>query len=121
MELKLKQLNTFFLRRQFLARERHNLHDDFCLIDPPVISFDGEFLLNAPLYGSDKFKDEINKYFSALYQTGPTTPKWPRRGMGGCMASHLFSRGVSKQKLLKRCRCQQGQFVTVLVMFTVLF
>ena len=117
VELKLKQLNTFFLRRQFLASERHNLHDDLCLIDPPVISFDGEFLLNAPLYGSDKFNDKINKYFSALYQTGPTTPRWPRGR--GCMASHLFSRGVSKQKLLKRC--QQGQFVTVLVMFTVLF
>ena len=26
--MKLKQLNTFFLRCQFLAIERHNLHDD---------------------------------------------------------------------------------------------
>ena len=40
--MKLKQLNTFFLRCQFLASERHNLHDDLCLRAPPVISFDRE-------------------------------------------------------------------------------
>ena len=38
----LKQLNTFFLRFRFLASERRNLHDDLCLIDPPVFRFDGE-------------------------------------------------------------------------------
>ena len=43
--LKLKQLNIFFLRCQFLASEKHNLHHDLCLIDPPVINFDGESLL----------------------------------------------------------------------------
>ena len=43
--LKSKQLNTFFLRCQFLASERRNLHDNLCLIDdPPVISFDEESL-----------------------------------------------------------------------------
>ena len=46
---------------QFLASERRNLHDDLCLIDPPVISFDGESQLNVLLYGSDKFNDKINK------------------------------------------------------------
>ena len=58
---KLKQLNTFFLRCQFLDNERHNLHDDLCLIDPPVITFDGESQLNVLLYGSDEFNDKINK------------------------------------------------------------
>ena len=59
--MKLKQLNTFFLRCQFLASERHNLHDDLFLIDPPVVSFDGESQLNVLLYGSDGFNDKINK------------------------------------------------------------
>ena len=58
---KLKQLNTFFLRCQFLARERHNLHDDLCLIDPQVISFDGESQLNVLLCGSDEFNHKVNK------------------------------------------------------------
>ena len=59
--VKLKQLNTFFLRCLFLARERHNLHDDLCLIDSPVTSFDGESQLNVLLYGWDEFNDKINK------------------------------------------------------------
>ena len=59
--LKLKQLNTFFLRCQFLASERQNHHDDLCLIDAPVISFNGESQLNILLYGSDEFNDKINK------------------------------------------------------------
>ena len=46
--------------RQFLASERHNFHDDLCLIDPPVIGFDGESQLNVLLYGSDEFNDKIN-------------------------------------------------------------
>ena len=59
--LKLKQLNTFFLCYQFLASERHNLHDDLCLIDPPVISSDGEPQLNVLPYDSDEFNNKINK------------------------------------------------------------
>ena len=59
--LELKQLNTFFLRCQFLASEIHNLHDDPCLIDPTVISFGGESQLNVLLYGSDKFNAKVNK------------------------------------------------------------
>ena len=46
MVLKLKQRNIFFLRCRFLACERHNLHNDLCLINPPVISFDGESINN---------------------------------------------------------------------------
>ena len=49
------------MRCQFLASERHNLHDDLCLIDPPVISFVEESLLNGLLYGSDDFKDKIDR------------------------------------------------------------
>ena len=46
MVFKWKQLNTFFLHCQ-------NLHDDLCLIDPSIINFGEESLLNALLYGSD--------------------------------------------------------------------
>ena len=49
------------MRFQFLASERHNLHDDLCLKHPPVTSFDEESLLNARLYGSDEFNDKINR------------------------------------------------------------
>ena len=59
--LKSKQLNTFSLRCQFLASERHNLHDDLFLKDPPVISFDKESLLNAVLYVSNEFNDKVNR------------------------------------------------------------
>ena len=61
MVLKSEQLNTFFLCCQFLASERRDLHDDLCLIDPPVISFDQESLLNALLYSSDEFKEKLNR------------------------------------------------------------
>ena len=61
MVLKSEQLNTFFLCCQFLASERHDLHDDLCLIDSPVISFDQESLLNALLYSSDEFKKKLNR------------------------------------------------------------
>ena len=44
-----------------LASERQKFHDDLCLIDPPVISFNGESQLNFLLYGSDEFNDKINK------------------------------------------------------------
>ena len=52
--MKLKQLHTFFLRCQFLAFERHNLHDDLCLVDPPV-------MIENVMYGSDEFNDKIDK------------------------------------------------------------
>ena len=61
MVLKSKQLNIFFLRCQLLVSERHNLHEDLCLIDPLVESCDGEYQLNIQLYGSDKFNDKMNK------------------------------------------------------------
>ena len=59
--MNLKQLNTFFLRCQVLVIERHNPHDDLCLTDTPVISFDGESPLNARPYSSDEFNDKINR------------------------------------------------------------
>ena len=61
--LKLKQLNMFFSRYHFLAYERHNPHDNLCLLDPPVISFDEEYFM---------------KYLFFLYITGLMTPRWPR-------------------------------------------
>ena len=74
----MKQLNTFFLRYQFLASQSQSLWFDLCLIDPPVKRFDGESLLHALLYGSDEFNDKINKCFSVLFQTGVTTLGWKR-------------------------------------------
>ena len=49
------------MRCQFLASERHNLDDNLFLIEPRFISFDGESLLNALLYGPDEFNDKINE------------------------------------------------------------
>ena len=69
MVLKSKQLNTFFSCSQFLASERHILHDDLCLIDPPVISFIEESLLNALLYSSDEFNDKVNR--EILFRIAP--------------------------------------------------
>ena len=59
--MKLKELNTLFLGCQLFASERHNLHDNLCLIHPPVISFYGESQLNALLYGWGEFDDKIYK------------------------------------------------------------
>ena len=38
---------------QFLLSERQNQHDKLCPIDPLIISFDEESILNSLLYGSD--------------------------------------------------------------------
>ena len=45
---------------QFVVSGRYNLHDNLCIIEPPVISFFEESLLNVPLYGSDEFNDKVN-------------------------------------------------------------
>ena len=50
------------MRCQFVASEKHNFHDDLCLIDPPVISFDRESQSNILLHGSDEFNDKINSF-----------------------------------------------------------
>ena len=65
--MKLKQLNTFSSVANSLP-VKDNLHNDFCLIDPPVILFDVESQLNVLLYGSGEFNDKINKeiHFSVL-------------------------------------------------------
>ena len=61
--LKSKQLNTFFLHCQFFLSERQNLHDDLCLINLLIISFDEESLLNASLYGSDSvFRNKFLRF-----------------------------------------------------------
>ena len=126
--MKLKQLNTFFLRCQFLASKRHNLHDDLCLIDLPIISFVGESQLNVLLYGQDEFNDKINKdlVFRIMPNKADDTGQ-PR----GCMATQLFVQQKHKKgnKTKKRKTfkaetikgCHQGENVTILVMFTVLF
>ena len=73
-KLKLKKLNNFFLRCQFLYSERQNLYDDLYLIDPSIISFNEKSLLNALLYGSDEFSNKINReiLLCTIYHTKPT-------------------------------------------------
>ena len=96
------------------------------MIDPLVISFHGEFLLNTLLYGSDEFNYKINEEIllyiisNRVDVTGEARPGLPlfrvtkiKKGNKG------KTEKVSKQKLLKGCH--QGQNVTVLVIFTVLF
>ena len=100
MVLKLKQLNIFFLRCQFLASERHNLHEDLFLIDPVVISLDGESLLNALLYGSDEFNDRTNNEILLRFIRNRADD------------ARVEEEGINylKQKLFKGCH--QGQNVT---------
>ena len=79
------------MRCQFHFSERHNLHDDLCLIDPPVISFDGESLLNALLYGSDEFNDKINK--EILLRITPSRADDTGMAEGGpCSSTFFFSK-----------------------------
>ena len=59
--------------KQFLASERHNLHDDLCVIDPPVISFDEESLLNALLY--DILRNTSPYYTKPSVNMCSTSPK----------------------------------------------
>ena len=56
--------------------------------DLPVITFDGESLLNVLLYGSDKFSDEIDKKNTSQYYT--KEGRWHRGGRGEGMAPHSF-------------------------------
>ena len=98
---------------QFLASKRH-LHDDLCLIDPPVISFDRESQLNVPLYGSDQFNDKTNKEMIFRIIPNRADDTGVAKGAHGhpifCVAKikkgNKGKKRASKQKLLKRC--QQG-------------
>ena len=111
------------MRCRFLACERHNLHNDLCLINPPVISFDGESINN--LY-------KINKEILLRIIPNRADVTGLAKGKGGGGALHPLFCGakikkenegriekVSKQRLLKGCH--QGENVTILVIFTILF
>ena len=122
----MEQRNTFLLRRQFLASERHNLHDDLCLRDSPVISFDRESHLNVLLYGSDEFNDKINKEINFPYYTkqgrrhrGSRVDAWLPNFLRSKKKGKQSEKRVLRQRLLKGCHHSEN--VTVLAMFTVLF
>ena len=109
---------------QFLASERHNLHDDLCLIDRSVINFDEESQLNVLLYGWDEFNDKINKEIVLRIIPNRAEDTMVTEGTHGhpifCVAkTKMGNKGkkerVSKQKLLKGCH--QGANVTVTVLF----
>ena len=49
----------FFLRHQFFANERQNLHDDLCF--SVMMNASIKHLIDVLLYGSDRFNDSKNK------------------------------------------------------------
>ena len=79
---------------QSLASKRLNLHDDLCLIYPPVISFD------ILLYGSDEFND--NKWRnSSPYYTKQGWRHWASRG-GAWPSNFLCSKNKKGKQREKR-------------------
>ena len=110
MVLKLKQLNTFFLRYQFLASEIHNLPDSLCLIDPPVTSSDGESQLNAPLHDSDGFNDKINKKILSRFL--PNTGVAGRGGGGVAWPPTFYAAKIETIKRLSpKSKCYHSSNV----------
>ena len=90
----------FCLCCQFLASERHNLHDVLFLIDPPVTSFDGESLLNPLLCGSDEFNDKINKkILLCIISNRADDPGVAERGMA---PTFLCSKNKKEKQWIKR-------------------
>ena len=53
--------NYFFLRCPFFAINRQKLLNDLLKIDPSLRNLKDELLLDIILYGSDKYKDTVNK------------------------------------------------------------
>ena len=51
----------FFLRCQFFANERKNLHDDVYRLGASIKHLNEESLIDVLLYGSDRFNDSKNK------------------------------------------------------------
>ena len=51
----------FFLHCQFFANENQKLRDDFYRIDASIKNLNQESLIDALLYGSDRFNDSKNK------------------------------------------------------------
>ena len=92
-----------------------------------MASFDGESLLNVLLCSSDEFRGKINK--EIVLRIVPSRAGDTRVAEGVHGQSIFFTakikkgkqreKRVSKRKLLKGCH--QGENVTVLVMFIVLF
>ena len=91
-------------------------------------SFDRESQLNVLLYGSDEFNVKMNKEIVLRIIPNRADNTRVAEGAHGhpifCVAkTKNRNKGkqerVSKQKLLKGCH--QGENVTVLIMFTVLF
>ena len=104
------------MRCQFHFSERHNLHDDLCLIDATVISFGGESLLNALLYGSDEFNDKINREILLCIASSRADNTGMVEG-GPCPSTILFSKNKKGKQKGKRVsvkaestkRMSQGQ------------
>ena len=57
----------FHLRCPFFAINRQKLLNDLLKIDPSLRNLKDELLLDIILYGSDKYKDTVNK--EILFQT----------------------------------------------------
>ena len=67
--------------------------------DPPVITCNGESLLNAVLYGSDEFNDKINK--EVLYHIIPNRANdkgWPREAWAPTFLCNKNKKGKQRKK-----------------------
>ena len=51
----------YFLRCSFFAKNRQKLLNDLLKIDPSLRNLEGDLLLDIILYGSEKYKDTVNK------------------------------------------------------------
>ena len=51
----------YFLRCPFFATNRQKLLNDLLKIDPSLRNLKDDLLLDIILYGSDKYKDTVNK------------------------------------------------------------
>ena len=105
------------------CHERHNLHDYLCPIDPPVISFDRKSHLNVVLYASNDFNDEMNKETILCIIPNRADDTGVAEGVHEypifCIGKIKRGKRGSKEWLLKGFH--QGENVSVLAMFTVLF
>ena len=102
--------------------QKDNLHNEFCLIDPPVISFDGESLLNSVLYGSDKYNNKINKEILFCRHRGYRGGAWPltflcgknKKGKQRKKSKSLKAETIKRLSLRSKCYCFSNVYCFIL-------
>ena len=87
----------------FLASERHNLHDELCLIDPPVICFDGESVKIICI----KEKKEIPLSIIPI-KVDSAKQEWPREKV----IAPIFCRAkIKKRKQRKKRKSSEAETI----------